>query len=155
MRISDWSSDVCSSDLDALDLIALIDLEIDHRIAELLVEHRAQIGFGLGIFAAAAGVARHAAAKGDALKFERLAQLLPLAVEALADAKPPIVGIDAHLHAIEDVAIGVVAGAEAAAADRRPAMVGPRRRPGHAPRRAEADAQAYTVRAAGRGRGCP
>src|SRR3546814_1953207 len=87
---------------DALDLIALIDLEIDHRIAELLVEHRAQIGFGLGIFAAAAGVARHAAAKGDALKFERLAQLLPLAVEALANAKPPIVGIDAHLRSEEE-----------------------------------------------------
>src|SRR3546814_16575737 len=129
MRISDWSSDVCSSDLflelldavdaahlelhggdayrggeavgrraagalarflarrrkgifpehqhgmaaalavtgqlvveDALDLIALIDLELDHRIPELPVEHPAQIGLRTGIFAAVGGARRNAAA---------------------------------------------------------------------------------------------
>src|SRR3546814_1829010 len=96
---------------DALDLIALIDLEIDHRIAELLVEHRAQIGFGLGIFAAAAGVARHAAAKGDALKFERRAKLLPLAEKRRADGKRRLVGTEPNPQPLGVAASGVVGGA--------------------------------------------
>ena len=51
-----------------------------------------------------------APAEHDALEPPVLAELLALVVQALADAQAAVVRVDAHLHAVELVAVGIVPG---------------------------------------------
>jgi hypothetical protein len=107
---------------DALGLEALYDLEIDHGIAQLPLGHCVKIGLRIGIVPATTRITGQAAAKGDALQLEILAQFLALAIKTLADAQAAEIRIDADFHAVEDIAIGIMTGPEAVAGDFAPAV---------------------------------
>jgi hypothetical protein len=101
---------------------ALVQLEIYHGIAKLLVDHGGQIIDRIGIFALAPGIAGQAPAKDNALQPEMLAQFTSHLVEAQADPQPPVIRVDADFHAIENFAIWVMPRSKAATGYFRPAM---------------------------------
>ena len=101
---------------------ALVQLKIDHWIAKLLVDYGRHIICRFGIFAFAPGIAGHPPAKDDSLQAEMLAQFPADPVETQADAQSPVIRIHADLHAIENLAIGVVARSETATGNFGPAV---------------------------------
>ena len=111
---------IIGQDADRLEAVA--NLKADHRIAQFPRLHQFEIFLRRADRVPAPRQFRHAPGKHDALQPQVLAQLLSLVVEALTDAQAAKFGIDADVHAVEPVALGIVARGEAAAGDRRPVM---------------------------------
>ena len=124
---------------DADRLEAVAHLEADHRIALLAFLDQFQVALRRTHRPRAPRIVRHPAAEDDALEPQMLAQLAPLVVEPLADALAAQAGIDDHVHAVEPVALGIVAGGIAAPGDGRPVVRRHRHVGGNAKRRAVAD----------------
>ncbi len=103
-------------------LEALGQVKLDHVVADAPVEHRLQIILSGAILLLAPRKARHPAAEDDAFQPPFLAQAAADIVEPLADAQTAIAGIDANAHAIEIIAVRIVAGGEAVPGDLVPAM---------------------------------
>ena len=94
-------------DADRLEIVG--HMKADRGIAQLAVCHGREIVGGVRIGAPPLRVARHAPAEHDALQAEMFAQCAPRFVQALADAQPPVGGVDTDLHAVEPVAVRIVA----------------------------------------------
>jgi len=101
---------------------SLVQLKIDHRIPKLLVDHGSQIVRRVGIFALAARIAGHPSAKNDPFQPEMLAQFPADLVETQADTQPTVIRVDADFHAVENLAIGIMASGKAASGNFGPAM---------------------------------
>ena len=104
------------------ELIALIELKAQHRVADLLVYHRLDIGLGAAVFLVTPFEARQPPGKDDALEPELHAQRFALAIEPLADAQAAGFRVHADLVAVEIVAVGIVRGAVTVAGDPCPGM---------------------------------
>src|SRR5690606_40254030 len=92
------------------------------RVLHLAVAHRLDIGVRVGIGGAAARQPRHPPAEDDPLQVLRLAQVAARVVQALADAQAAPGGVDADLHAVQPLALGIVPRAIAAAGDLVPGV---------------------------------
>ncbi len=107
-------------DADRFEIVRV--MEADRGIAQFPVGDRREVVGGVRIGAPPLGVARHAPAEHDALQAEMFAQCAPRLVQPLADAQPPVAGIDADLHAVEPVAVRIVARGKPVAGDFVPAV---------------------------------
>ena len=92
---------------DAAHVEIVAQLEVQHGVVDLARAHLLDILFwshGVGVFV----VVGDTPAKHDSLEIEFLAELLAILIHASAESETTVVGMDKHLDAIEDIAVGVV-----------------------------------------------
>jgi hypothetical protein len=103
-------------------LETVAQLERERGVARALVDHRVDVVLDALISLELARQPRQPPDEHDPAQVQRFAQPLAAVVQPAADAHPAELGVDADLHPVQPVAVGVVARGEAAAGDLAPGM---------------------------------